>query len=73
MRTEHKSFAEWRDEAMFEAVIGGQNTARWYAPLVTIDPLRHSPEEIDREIYYDFSRGKPYNGGILRLNSAGVR
>ncbi len=73
MKTEHKSFAEWREEEMIKQAAGERMTARYNASLAAIDPLYHRPEEIDRAILYVYCRNKPYNGWILRLNSAGVR
>ncbi len=67
MREKKRTFREWRDEAMIQAVAGEKNTAKWNASLIAIDPLYHSAEEIDSEIFFDFAKGQKYER-LIRIN-----
>jgi hypothetical protein len=67
MKEKKKKFREWRDEAMIAQVAGEKTNARHNASRVAIDPLYHSPEEIDAEIFFYYARGRKYER-VVRVN-----
>lgn len=52
----------WQDKIVIEFCAGEKIPSSIFSPMATLVPGYHSPEEIDREIYYDDMRKRKMGG-----------